>query len=73
MKDGTAVVGDVYLLCSDGLVGMLEDEDIVRILREQLGSAPDLEGFEGAAQALVATANEAGGHDNITVALVVVG
>jgi len=73
VQDGTAVVGDVYLLCSDGLVGMLEDEDIERILREQLGVAPDLEVLEVAAQALVAAANEAGGHDNITVALVLVG
>ena len=66
-------VEDVYLLCSDGLVGMLEDEDIARILRERLGDPPDPEGLESAAQALVAAANEAGGHDNITVALVVVG
>ena len=73
IQDGTAAVGDVYLLCSDGLVGMLEDEDIVRILREELGSAPDPDVLEGAAQALVAAANEAGGYDNITVALVLVG
>jgi serine/threonine protein phosphatase PrpC len=52
---------------------MLEDEDIARILRERLGDPPDPEGLESAAQALVAAANEAGGHDNITAALVVVG
>ena len=73
VHDGTAEAGDVYLLCSDGLVGMLEDEDIVLILREQLGGAPHPEVLELAAQALVAAANEAGGYDNVTVALVLVG
>ncbi len=71
--DGTAAVGDVYLLCSDGLVGMLEDEDIARILQEQLGDPPNRDNLEDAAKALVAAANDAGGHDNITVALVGVG
>lgn len=72
VHEGTALVGDVYLLCSDGLVGMLEDKDIGSILREQLGDAPDRAALELTAQALVAAANEAGGHDNITVALVLV-
>ena len=58
---------------SDGLVGMLEDEDIERILQERLGGAPDPEVLELALEALVAAANEAGGHDNITVVLVLVG
>ena len=72
VHDGTAVARDVYLLCSDGLVGMLDDEDIVRILRKQLGGAPRPEALEVAAQELVAAANEAGGHDNITVSLVLI-
>ena len=73
IQEGTAAVGDVYLLCSDGLVGMLEDEDIARILQEQLGDPPNRANLEDAAQALVAAANDAGGYDNITVALVGVG
>ena len=71
--DGTAQADDVYLLCSDGLVGMLEDEDIAHILLEQLGDASHAEGLEAAAAALVAAANEAGGYDNVTVALMLAG
>jgi len=70
IHDGTVAIGDVYLLCSDGLVGMLEDEDIARILRERLGEPPDPQVLETAGQALVDAANEAGGKDNITVALI---
>ena len=54
--------GDVYLLCSDGLTNMVEDEEIVAII----GSSKSL---GAAAELLVAQANEYGGRDNITVAL----
>ena len=70
VHNGMALAGDVFLLCSDGLVGMLEDEDIACILREQLSATADSEILEPAAQALVAAANDAGGHDNITLILV---
>lgn len=50
---------DVYLLCSDGLNGMVPDAAIARILER--------EGPEGACARLIDTANQAGGHDNITV------
>lgn len=56
----TLAAGDVVLLCSDGLNDMLEDAAIAALLREH--ADPD-----GAAQALVAAANAAGGADNITV------
>lgn len=52
--------GDTYLICSDGLSGMLTDEE----LQEVLQTLPDL---REATNKLVAMANEAGGHDNITV------
>jgi protein phosphatase len=52
--------GDVYLLCSDGLSGMVGEADMLRVLKE----APDL---DAAAKRLVELANEAGGIDNITV------
>jgi len=55
--------GDRLLLCSDGLTGMLEDARIA----ELLGSYRD-PGV--AASELVAAANEAGGHDNISVVIV---
>ncbi len=54
--------GDVFLLCSDGLTGMVSDARVAEILAE----APSL---AVAAQQLVAAANEAGGRDNITVIL----
>jgi protein phosphatase len=59
------VPGDVYLLCSDGLTGMVKDAAIANILR----GAPDL---RSACAALVSAANTGGGEDNITVALAAV-
>jgi len=55
--------GDIYLLCCDGLSGMVPDETMRDII---LGS-PDL---ESAVSALVDAANEAGGVDNITAIVV---
>jgi protein phosphatase len=55
------VEDDLYLLCSDGLNSMLSDEEILEILREG--------GLDGTAAALIAAANERGGHDNISVVL----
>jgi protein phosphatase len=52
--------GDVYLLCSDGLSGMITEADMLRIVKE----APDL---EQAGKNLIALANQNGGIDNITV------
>jgi serine/threonine protein phosphatase PrpC len=53
---------DLYLLCSDGLNSMLSDAEIVEVLRAG-------ESLEGMASALIAAANERGGHDNISVVL----
>jgi protein phosphatase len=58
--------GDVFLLCSDGLTGMLEDDEIVDILAHQ-GDPTE------AAGALIAMANEAGGHDNVSAIVVRIG
>jgi PPM family protein phosphatase len=52
--------GDVFLICSDGLTTMLDDEQIAHIL----GRATSL---TSAVRALVDEANRAGGRDNITV------
>ena len=56
--------GDRFVLCSDGLVDEVSDDDIVDIL---LTHADDP---DAAAQALVDAANDAGGRDNITVVVV---
>ena len=58
--------GDRLLLCSDGLSGMIDDEAIAKILSAY--SDPQV-----CADQLVAAANEAGGHDNITAVVVDVG
>ena len=52
--------GDVFLLCSDGLTDMVEDEDILDLLDRH---GDDL---DRAVKALVAAANRGGGEDNIT-------
>ena len=54
--------GDQLLLCSDGLTGMLSDNQILSIL---LKATP----LEMQCRRLVDAANEAGGKDNITVVL----
>ena len=67
--DGAIEAGDIYLLCTDGLVGMVEDETLAGILAEHVaanGSASP----EAPVQALLDAANAAGGHDNITAAIV---
>jgi protein phosphatase len=55
--------GDVYLLCSDGLTGMVPEEEILRVVTEN-------EDLEAACQQLIDTANERGGLDNVTAILV---
>ncbi len=57
-------VGDIYLLCSDGLNDMIEDEEIQMTLIA-LQSNLDL-----TAQQLVQAANDAGGRDNVSVMLI---
>jgi protein phosphatase len=57
------VPGDVLLLCSDGLHGYVPDPAIQGILN----STPEL---NDAAATLVAAANAAGGHDNVSVQLI---
>ncbi len=54
--------GDRYLLCSDGLSGLVTDADIAEVLGRM---EP-----EDAARTLVQMANLAGGSDNITVQVV---
>jgi serine/threonine protein phosphatase PrpC len=55
---------DVYLLCSDGLSDLLNEQDMARIVYSQRDS------LGAAAQHLVDLANERGGTDNISVILV---
>jgi serine/threonine protein phosphatase PrpC len=54
--------GDLFLLCSHGLSGMVSDTDMEEVLR----SIPDV---EHACTRLVELANAAGGNDNVTCIL----
>ena len=58
------LVGDVYLLCSDGLNDMVEDEDIEATLYALQNNLPL------AATQLIQMANDNGGRDNVSVILV---
>ena len=49
--------GDIFLLCTDGLTNMVDDENIAKILKAA----------ENPAEALIEAALEAGGRDNISV------
>jgi protein phosphatase len=71
MQDSVAVdlvndepqLGDVYLLCSDGLSGMLTDEQILDVV----GSSADTNEI---CRRLIEKANENGGEANITALVV---
>lgn len=58
------LVGDIYLLCSDGLNDMVEDDDIQSALYAMQGNLPL------AAEQLIQMANDNGGRDNVSVILV---
>lgn len=64
LHDYPAQVGDIYLLCSDGLNDMVEDEEIALTL-QALGANLEL-----AAMQLIEMANDNGGRDNVSVILV---
>jgi protein phosphatase len=54
--------GDRLMLCSDGLTDMVKDADIVNVLR-------DIKSSQEACNALLNLALDAGGKDNITIAM----
>ncbi|OXM15854.1 Stp1/IreP family PP2C-type Ser/Thr phosphatase [Paenibacillus herberti] len=54
--------GDMLLLCSDGLSGMVSDEEMLEVARSQAS-------LEEKADRLISMALAAGGDDNITVVL----
>ena len=56
--------GDLYMLCSDGLTDLIPEPEINALLDGLTGD------MAAAARKLVSRANEAGGHDNISVLLI---
>jgi protein phosphatase len=65
IRSEAAVPGDVYLLCSDGLSGMVDDATILRCVL----NGADL---QYACDDLVTVANQAGGKDNVTVIAIMI-
>ncbi len=57
--------GDGFVLCSDGLYSLVDDEEIA-------GTVVNVPPID-ACSALVALANQRGGHDNVTIQVVVIG
>lgn len=53
---------DIFLLCSDGLTGMVDTEDILEVMKEQIA-------LEAKGKKLEKIAMDAGGRDNITILL----
>ena len=64
IQDYEVQAGDIYLLCSDGLNDMVEDEEIQLTLHMLSAN------LELAATQLVQMANDNGGRDNVSVILV---
>ena len=62
IKSFTVAPGDLYLLCSDGLTDMVEEDEIKRIL-----AGPEM--LKNKVNALISAALSGGGRDNITVIL----
>jgi ATPase subunit of ABC transporter with duplicated ATPase domains len=63
IQSDDAQAGDCYVLCSDGLSGMIDDAEILQVI----SATTDL---ETACRRLVVMANEHGGEDNITALVV---
>ncbi len=64
VQEQDSTPGEIYLLCSDGLNDMVDDEDIHLTLSKYSANLVE------AAGELVRLANEKGGKDNISVVLV---
>jgi protein phosphatase len=63
LQSDDAQLGDVFVLCSDGLSGMVDDGEILEVVSQNSN-------LNEACRRLVARANEHGGEDNITAVLV---
>lgn len=63
LQGDDAKPGDTYVLCSDGLSGMIDDSEILEV-------ATSTDDLEEVCRRLVALANEHGGEDNITALIV---
>ena len=63
LRREVAQVGDIFLLCSDGLSGVVDEGTMKKVLSSELDLAT-------ACRTFIDTANERGGPDNVSVVLV---
>ena len=56
--------GALYMLCSDGLTGMIPDSEIARIMKA------DIDDLDEICTSLLQAAKDAGGRDNITIMVI---
>jgi len=67
LLEGRAVPGDCFLLCSDGLVKVMEDAEV-----EEWARKTESENLEDVVRTMVDEANDRGAPDNVTVAVLTV-
>lgn len=67
LQHDEAQAGDVYVLCSDGLSGMVTDEEILSIVQTAAPAA-----MQEAPRKLIERANERGGEDNVTAVVIAI-
>jgi serine/threonine protein phosphatase PrpC len=60
--DGRVQAGDIFLLCTDGLAGLMTDVELEAALQDLT-----LDGLDDATASLIAEAHERGAPDNVTV------
>jgi len=58
---------DLYLLCSDGLSGMVHEPELFTRCAEFMNDPAKQSDIEGLCHALIDAANKNGGTDNVTV------
>lgn len=63
LQAGQLEAGDLLLLCSDGLTGMVTDRNLERIMQSPVSSEERIE-------EMIVLANKRGGRDNITAVIV---
>ena len=60
-------IGDTFLICSDGLSGLIEDPEVFRLVKKDLFEQGDI---NQTVKDLIGTANRNGGDDNITTVMI---
>jgi protein phosphatase len=71
ITQGSIQPGDAYLLCTDGLVGMIDEVRLMELMANSMRQ-PSAASSDETLRSLIDAANAAGGFDNITAVLVTI-